>query len=170
MCALANGIYVNPPEDPKCRGESGVKTMYIIEWVSMGCFFLVIILTVILASDMDGVPDYLLVRHLKTNLLLYTLPQPFVYVGLMLLACGYGVDLDERIGCPTFRFGTVAAPCFPLLTFAILKYAQGCRRKTGVSFPAVRTHLGVSVFSTWSDLLQMGAGGETGADAADVGS
>jgi len=170
MCALANGIYVNPPEDPKCRGDSGVKTIYIIEWVSMGCFFLVIILTVILASDMDGVPDYLLLRHLKTNLMLYTLPQPFLYVGLMLLACGYGVDLDERIGCPTFRFGTVAAPCFPLLTFAILKYAQGCRRKTGVSFPAVRTHLGVSVFSTWSDLLQMGAGGETGAGAADVGS
>ena len=170
MCALANGIYVNPPEDPKCRGESGVKTMYIIEWVSMGCFFLVIILTVILASDMDGVPDYLLLRHLKTNLMLYTLPQPFLYVGLMLLACGYGVDLDERIGCPTFRFGTVAAPCFPLLTFAILKYAQGCRRKTGASFPAVRTHLGVSVFSTWSDLLQVSAGGETGADAADVGS
>lgn len=162
MCALANGIYANPPDDPKCLGESSVKTVYIIEWVSMGCFFLVIILTVILASDMDGVPDDLLVRHLRANKSLYTLPQPFAYGGLMLLACGYGVDLDERVGCPTFRFGTLAAPCFPLLTFAVLKYAQSRRRRTGnATVTETRLPLGVSLFATWSDLLSSGTAAET---------
>ena len=36
---------------------SAVTTMMIIEWVAMGCLFLVIILTVILSTDMDGVPE-----------------------------------------------------------------------------------------------------------------
>jgi hypothetical protein len=177
MCALANGIYANPPGDPMCRGESAVRTMTIIEWVSMGCFFLTIILTVILASDMDGVPDDLLVRHLRTNLRLYTAPQAFAYVGLMLLACGYGVDLDERIGCPTFRFGALAAPFFPLLTFAVMKYAQSRRRRTGASGEngdengaAPTPALGLALFATWNDLLVSSPGGgeEAGADAADA--
>ena len=77
MCALANGIYANPPEHPVCRGAAAVTQMTIIEWVSMGCFFLVIILTVILATDMDGVPDDMLFRHLHANsCLLYTSPSP----------------------------------------------------------------------------------------------
>jgi hypothetical protein len=131
MCALANGIYANPPEDPVCRGAAAVTQMTIVEWVSMGCFFLVIILTVILAADMDGVPDDLLFRHLHANRWLYTAPQPLAYAGLFLLACGYGIDLDERVGCPVFRFGALAAPCFPLLTFFVLKYAQRARKKSG---------------------------------------
>ena len=40
-------------------------------------FFLVIILTVILAADMDGVPDDLLFRHLHANRWLYTAPPTF---------------------------------------------------------------------------------------------
>jgi hypothetical protein len=151
MCALANGIYANPPEDPVCRGAAAVTQMTIVEWVSMGCFFLVIILTVILAADMDGVPDDLLFRHLHANRWLYTAPQPLAYAGLFLLACGYGIDLDERVGCPVFRFGALAAPCFPLLTFFVLKYAQRARKKSGERFGA--SGVGDAVFASWADLL-----------------
>ena len=152
MCALANGIYANPPEDPVCRGAAAVIQMTIVEWVSMGCFFLVIILTVILAADMDGVPDDLLFRHLHANRWLYTAPQPLAYAGLFLLACGYGIDLDERVGCPVFRFGALAAPCFPLLTIGVLKYAQHRRKQSGERFGAAGK-VGDAVFSTWADLL-----------------
>ncbi len=151
MCALANGIYANPPEHPVCRGAAAVTQMTIIEWVSMGCFFLVIILTVILATDMDGVPDDVLFRHLNANRWLYTAPQPVAYAGLFLLACGYGIDLDERVGCPVFRFGALAAPCFPLLTFIVLKYAQRARKTSGERFGA--SGIGDAVFATWADLL-----------------
>ena len=152
MCALANGIYANPPEDPVCRGAVAVNQMTIVEWVSMGCFFLVIILTVILATDMDGVPDDMLFRHLHANRWLYTAPQPLAYAGLFLLACGYGIDLDERVGCPVFRFGALAAPCFPLLTIGVLKYAQHRRKQSGERFGAAGK-VGDAVFSTWADLL-----------------
>ena len=151
MCALAHGIYANPPEHPVCRGAAAVTQMTIIEWVSMGCFFLVIILTVILATDMDGVPDDVLFRHLNANRWLYTAPQPVAYAGLFLLACGYGIDLDERVGCPVFRFGALAAPCFPLLTFIVLKYAQRARKTSGERFGA--SGIGDAVFATWADLL-----------------
>lgn len=151
MCALANGIYANPPEDPVCKGPAAVTQMTIIEWVSMGCFFLVIILTVILAADMDGVPDDVLFRHLHANRWLYTTPQPLAYAGLFLLACGYGIDLDERVGCPVFRFGAIAAPCFPMLTFCVLKYAQRARKKSGERFGGGA--IGEAVFASWADLL-----------------
>lgn len=152
MCALANGIYANPPEHPVCRGAAAVSQMTVIEWVSMGCFFLVIILTSILATDMDGVPDDMLFRHLHANRWLYTAPQPLAYAGLFLLACGYGIDLDERVGCPVFRFGALAAPCFPLLTIGVLKYAQHRRKQSGERFGAAGK-VGDAVFSTWADLL-----------------
>ena len=128
-----------------------MSQMTVIEWVSLGCFFLVIILTVILATDMDGVPDDVLFRHLNANRWLYTAPQPVAYAGLFLLACGYGIDLDERVGCPVFRFGALAAPCFPLLTFIVLKYAQRARKTSGERFGA--SGIGDAVFATWADLL-----------------
>ena len=156
LCALGDAIYVSPPLDPKCRGETGVQMVYIIEWCSMGCFFLVIVLTFILLTDMDGLPDDFLVNHLQDNIVLYSVHHPLMHVAIMLLAVGYGMDLDERVGCPLFPFGTVAAPCFPLLTFGIMKYAQLRRRQSGArAGDEGRTlRLGRSVFSTWSDLLQ----------------
>ena len=109
----------------------------------------------ILPNDMDGVPDDFLVEHLKSNQILYSSPHPMAHVSIMLLAVGYGMDLDERAGCPHFTMGAIAAPCFPLLTFVIMKYAQHRRRRSGMmlsgggkSFP-----LGKSVFSGWADLL-----------------
>lgn len=69
LCALANAVYVSPALDPKCAGVKGVQRVLIIEWcsMSMACFLLVIVVTVILATDMEGVPDDFLVSHLKNN-------------------------------------------------------------------------------------------------------
>jgi len=94
-------------------------------------FFLVIVVTVILSTDMEGVPDDLLVAHLKDNILLYSFHYPLAHVGIMLLAVGYGMDLDERVGCLLIPFGAIAAPCFPVITFAIMRYAQIRRRRSG---------------------------------------
>jgi hypothetical protein len=155
LCALADAVYVSPPLDPKCHGESAVVAIHIIEWCAMGGFFLVIVLTVILATDMDGVPDDFLVEHLKSNQILYSSPHPVAHVSIMLLAVGYGMDLDERAGCPHFTMGAIAAPCFPLLTFVIMKYAQHRRRRSGMMFSGGGKSfpLGKNVFSTWADLL-----------------
>ena len=155
LCALADAIYVSPPLNPKCHGESAVVAIHIIEWCAMGGFFLVIVVTVILATDMDGVPDDIIIDHLKNNQMLYTSPHLMAHVSIMLLAVGYGMDLDERAGCPHFTMGTIAAPCFPLLTFVIIKYAQHRRRRSGMLFSGEgKTFpLGTSVFATWADLL-----------------
>ena len=67
LCALADAIYVSPPLNPKCHGESAIVAIHIIEWCAMGGFFLVIVVTVILATDMDGVPDDIIIDHLKNN-------------------------------------------------------------------------------------------------------
>ena len=154
MCALANGIYANPPGDPMCRGESAVRTMTIIEWVSMGCYFLVIMLTIILSTDMDGLPDETLIFHLKRNALFYASPLPFAIAGTFLLALGYGMDLDERVGCGIMPFGSVAAPCFPALVISVMVYAKERRKASAAACagggPA---RLGRAVFSTWWDLI-----------------
>ena len=65
------------------------------------------------------------------------------------------MDLDERAGCPHFTTGAIAAPCFPLLTFVIMKYAQHRRRRSGMMFSGGGESFqhGKSVFSTWADLL-----------------
>ncbi len=131
LCALADAVYVSPSLNPTCKGAKGVQMVFVIEWCSMACFFLVIVVTVILSTDMEGVPDDLLVAHLKDNILLYSFHYPLAHVGIMLLAVGYGMDLDERVGCLLIPFGAIAAPCFPVITFAIMRYAQIRRRRSG---------------------------------------
>lgn len=119
-------------------------------------FFLVIVVTVILSTDMEGVPDDLLVAHLKDNILLYSFHYPLAHVGIMLLAVGYGMDLDERVGCLLIPFGAIAAPCFPVITFAIMRYAQIRRRRSGgegVEHEGEKVVLGNSFFTAWADLL-----------------
>ena len=70
----------------------------------------------------------MLVFHLKRNVLLYASPLPFAIVGTFLLALGYGMDLDERVGCGIIPFGSVAAPCFPALVMMSVVYAKERRK------------------------------------------
>tara|TARA_B110000459_G_C16136164_1_gene284439 strand:+ start:173 stop:370 length:198 start_codon:yes stop_codon:yes gene_type:complete len=58
-------------------------------------------------------------------------------------------------------FLIVAAPCFPLFTFAALKYAQGRRKRSEEIFSANETPLRVALFDSWGDLLVEEKGQET---------
>jgi len=142
MCALANGIYANPPEDPVCRGAAAVNQMTIVEWVSMGCFFLVIILTVILAADMDGVPDDLLFRHLHANRWLYTAPPTF---GVR-RAVPPRVRVRNRPGrargvprVPVRRARRAVFPATHLLRLEVRRRARGKNRASASAPPASAT-------------------------------
>ena len=75
MCALAANVYSNPAKTRDCYGNAGYVAMIWIEWFSMGFFFLGISITVLLASDLSGVPDRLLLRHLSQSQLTMTLPR-----------------------------------------------------------------------------------------------
>ena len=153
LCSLGGAIYVSPPPDPICRGMESVQLILILEWLSMGCFFLVIIVTVILAADMDGVPDDFLVIHLRDTWFLYALPFPFLYIAIFLLAIGYGLDLDERLGCPVFRFGLIVAPGFPSAVVMIMILARRRRQISGSRYGQGKFDVGRSWFMTWIDLL-----------------
>ena len=88
MCALAANVYSNPAKTRDCYGNAGYVAMIWIEWFSMGFFFLGISITVLLASDLSGVPDRLLLRHLSQSQLTMTLPSVLTGLGLFCLAAG----------------------------------------------------------------------------------
>jgi len=131
MCALAANIYVDPPAARDCYGDAGyVATMWLM-WVSMGCFFLAISTTVILSSDLSGVPDARLLHHLRRNQALYASPSILTACGLFLMATGYGIDIDERTECVSKWAGVVIAPVFPAALVALLLYTK--RRRAALN-------------------------------------
>lgn len=67
MCALASGIYSQPPEEARCFGPMGVEVSTALAWLSMGLYFIAICSSLILASDVYGVPDELLIQHLASS-------------------------------------------------------------------------------------------------------
>ena len=126
----------------------------------MGCdgfFFLSICFTLALAIDIDGCPDSLLIPHLQDNLAPHSSPLFLTYAGTFLLATGYGIDLNERVGCPMFPFGIFAAPCFPVAVLGFGIYMRRRRRllvkKYGSSVGEESWDLGVSFFLPWHDLI-----------------
>jgi hypothetical protein len=129
LCTLGCAAYVEPTAEPKCYGETGLNLVAIILWISMGMFFLAITCTITLALDIDGVPDSLLIPHLEDNLAAHSSPLFLTYAGTFLLATGYGMDLNERVGCPVFPFGLVAAPCFPVVVLGFVAYMRRRRRR-----------------------------------------
>ena len=88
MCALAANVYSTPAKTRDCYGNAGYVAMIWIEFFSMGFFFLGISITVLLASDLSGVPDRLLLRHLSQSQMTLTLPTVFTAFGLFCLATG----------------------------------------------------------------------------------
>ncbi|GMH71861.1 hypothetical protein TrST_g1473 [Triparma strigata] len=84
-------------------------------------------------------------------------PLFLTYAGTFLLATGYGIDLNERVGCPMFPFGIFAAPCFPVAVLGFGIYMRRRRRllvkKYGSSVGEESWDLGVSFFLPWHDLI-----------------
>ena len=159
MCALAAGLYSSPTEDGTCYGEAGFVAICWLEWFSMGFFFLSISMTVILAADLQGIPDGLLLCHLLDNQKAYAGPTLLTNAALFLLAAGFGIDVDERTsnpnsGCRLKWAGVVLAPMFPVVLFALTAYLRSRRRALNHYFTnssSVTMHLGARWLNTWAD-------------------
>ena len=87
MTALAAAIYVSPPSEPKCFGEIAIGIQLVLEWIAMGCFFITIITTVVICSDLQGVPNHLLLLHLQRPSVstVYDLPALTTWIGLFFM-------------------------------------------------------------------------------------
>ena len=115
------------------HGEIAIGVQLVIEWFAMGCFFITIITTVVICSDLDGVPNHLLLLHLQRPLvsMFYDLPALTTWIGVFFLAFGYGIDINERIGgviCNVY-FGYWAAPMFAASTISFLLFLKGKRKE-----------------------------------------
>ena len=165
MCALAGQIYVSPPLEGLCYGQTSIDLMLYLEWFAMGFFFISITSTVVLSSDIEGVPDSLLIEHVRGSVLVQAMPHAVTQLGLLVMAVGYGVDLNERVGCEVFPFGLIAAPCFPVGVLGFSAYVKHRRKELGrCSVKAGAGSalgdeegdtwaLGVSWFVPWADLI-----------------
>jgi len=127
MCSLAGAVYTNPPEEGLCLGDTGVIATSVIQWFAMGFFFLTICGSVLLASDIDGVPDILLVAHLKEIEHIFGCVTICTAVGMWLIAIGYGIDIGERNGCLMTVLGLASAPVFPAIVTALFYYLRSKR-------------------------------------------
>ena len=173
MTALAAAIYVSPPSEPKCFGEIAIGIQLVLEWIAMGCFFITIITTVVICSDLEGVPNHLLLLHLQRPSVstVYDLPALTTWIGVFFMAFGYGIDINERIGgviCNIY-FGYWAAPMFAVSTISILLFLKGKRKElnefhksekiveekegNNKSGEEYEQDLGRKYFSPWHDIV-----------------
>lgn len=83
LMALSGAIYVDPAPPPgECFGEPMLQAEMVIVWISMGLFFVATISTVVLHMDIDGVPTNMLLDHLCSGEIIYSLPH---------IACALGI-------------------------------------------------------------------------------
>jgi hypothetical protein len=164
MCSLASAVYAQPPTVPLCYNS--VKIAACIQWCAMGSFFLCICACIVLASDIDGVPNDSLAEHLRRTFAFHAVPQLTITAGIFLLSIGYGIDLNDRAGCPNgVPLGLVAGPCCPL---AVMLFFWLCRRQRMITLKNScvrgatlgdelrrRGARGVSLFTPWADRLPL---------------
>jgi hypothetical protein len=86
MCSLASAVYAQPPTVPLCYNS--VKIAACIQWCAMGSFFLCICACIVLASDIDGVPNDSLAEHLRRTFAFHAVPQLTITAGIFLLSIG----------------------------------------------------------------------------------
>ena len=159
LAGLAAVAYSTPPPKGLCWGQPALDFIVIMEWFGMGCFFLSIIFSVTLISDLDGVPEVFLISHLKDSAFAHSLPLALTFLGAVLIAVGYGFDLNERIGCPIFPFGVIIAPMFPSIVIGLHQFLRRKRRRLFAKFGGPKdakwkVGLGSSIFLPWSDLVK----------------
>ena len=153
MTALAGQIYTNPPNELQCLGENALKILITFEWMAMGCFFFSMTSSVILALDLDGIPNVCLKEHLFSANLFYALPYLSTLIGIILMASGYGIDIGERLGCSFSYFGFIAAPLF---IFSVISFGIGLRclrMRLNKKVKLKNLNIGTSWFTTWADRI-----------------
>ncbi|GMI60237.1 hypothetical protein ScalyP_jg3685 [Parmales sp. scaly parma] len=153
MASLACSVYSQPPPDPQCFGKKGVKYMTFLTWAAIGAFFTSMMLSVVLASDINGVPDAQLVVHLRTVHAVHSAIPLLIFYGICVLATAYGFDLGERNGCAFSYFGLATAPCLPIMVFAVWWWLR--RKRMKLVSPRKFHSL-----TTWLDRIPEKYGGE----------
>ena len=137
MTALAGQIYSNVPQldagNSGCFGAVAVQVMLTLEWFAMGCFFATIGMSIVLALDIDGVPDRMLPLHLRQTSFCFALPYAFTALGMVLMPAGYGIDLGERTGSCYFTIiGCISCSLFPVFVLVVLIWLR--RKRKQLSF------------------------------------
>lgn len=109
LTGLSSMIYAEPPgehlcwynaSDPDRQPEDDPYYINNIlrdfAYVSICCFIMSVVLSILLATDLDGVPDHLLLVHLKNVRFIHSLPMFATMLGTTVMAMGYGIDLGTR--------------------------------------------------------------------------
>jgi len=161
LVALAGQIYIESPQIEDAICESWLwkhKVHLICEFTSMGCFFASIMLAMALQLDVDGVPDRVLILHLKSTRTIHKICQVSTYVGVIFMAAGYAIDLTERTGCDFAYYAWACASFFVFFSaIAPLFYLRRKRRalKSLISgkYPEIPHSLGSSVLVPFYEII-----------------
>ena len=78
----------------------------------MGFFFLCVCAVIVIMSDLDGVPQRYLWKHLKDPWVqfIYQVPEIAMIGGVIVLMAGSILDIEERVGCPFFTWASLPLP------------------------------------------------------------
>ena len=121
--------------------------MRFLLWMSLGCFFLCVCHATVLCGDIDGVPDPLLMGHMKRVNLFYCLPALGLTCGVLFLCASYILHLGMVNGCAYLYFGIAVGPCFLICVGIPAWYLKRARSQ-------MDSQLGKALFVPWADTLE----------------
>ena len=150
MAGMASLLYTSPPPG-KCFGENAVFAEIVISWMGMAMLTFGAIVSVILLTDIEGVPTDMLLQHLSDSHTLYSLPHGVTALGIFVTAIAYGIDIVERGGCKAFILGAIAAPLCVLAMIALGLVCQHRRKK--LFEKQGKMSGGTSLCATWADRI-----------------
>ena len=131
LLGLGIASYHSASREGNCLpGELGNRIVVVTAWMSAGFFFLSAISSIVLLNDVEGVPNKVLMVHLRRTHWVHCGPTVCVLLGIVSVAVSYIVDIGERLGCAWLIFGcTVGFPVYVGSNVAIYLYLKKSRRK-----------------------------------------
>lgn len=149
----------SPPEGGLCYGPDMVRASHVLFWVSLGWFFLCVSSSLVIVADLHGVPQRLILEHLKNKYVrfIYQVPEISIIGGVVFLAAGYTVDIGERAGCYFLYCGMIAAPGFVGSVGLLFYVLRNDRRRLNsmLDTDIDDEPLGRSLIATWRDRLHV---------------
>ena len=155
LCALSVVVYVETPEKSRCELmdlDSFATAMGVVAWAAIAMFTAAIGLSILVVFDIDGVPDELLLLHLKQSVGLYNLPLISLISGLALNIVAFVIDAGLRLGCNVIGgLSVLAGLCF-ILVVGMFFYLRRRRQRLNRYSPGSQTRLyGISWLATYID-------------------
>ena len=140
-----------------------------------------IVTTILLLADVDGVPDYLLLAHLRSVRFVHSLPTIFAYLGIWTSLFAYMIDITERLGCHHGVTGLIICGSGLGLSAFLWWVLRRARRRLSERQRKFRTeeeqeemtfdfHLGRAWFTTWADRVPKRIGGGSSSGRNEDGS